>query len=124
MSVGERNEERGGAVFLEVFAHPGGVVDRPSYVKGVTGGKIGTGTLPCTDPARAYSAYVKGNPGLRLYRCRVNHSTAGEEGFTWSLDMDAADGLEFKEPPGGYMVLPVSAQMADGAMGKLETQLH
>ena len=116
--------ERGGDVFLDVFAHPEGGVERLSHVKEVLDGKLGTGSILHTDRARAYSAYVRDNPDLELYHCRVNHSAAEEEGFTWNLYMDAEDGPEFEETPDGYTMISVSTQTADGTMGNLKTWLR
>ena len=109
---------------MDVFAHPEGGVERLSHVEEVLDGKLGTGSILLTDRARAYSGYVKDNPGHQLYHCRVNHSAADKEGFTWNLYMDSMDGQEFETPPEGHTVISVSTQMADGAMGKLKTWLH
>ena len=61
--------QRGGDVFLDVFAHPEGGVERLSHVEEVLDGKLGAGSILPTDRARAYSGYVKGNPGSQLYHC-------------------------------------------------------
>ena len=116
--------ERGGEVLFHVFAHPEGGVERLSHVKEVLDGKLGTGTLLHTDRARAYLAYVMDNPGLKLYHCRVNHSEADKEGFSWNLYMDADDGEVFGNTPEGYTTVSVSTQKADGMLGKLKSWLH
>ena len=38
--------------------------------------------------------------------------------------MDSMDGQEFEKPPGGHTVIPVSTQMAAGAIGNSETWLR
>ena len=116
--------ERGGEVYLHVFAHPEGGVERLSHVKAVLDGKLGTGTILHTDRARAYSAYVVDNPHLKLSHCRVNHSAADKEGFSWNLYVDEKDGETFRGFPGDYAVISVSTQTADGAFGKLKSWLH
>ena len=115
--------ERGGDVIIDVFANPGGGVEKLSQVKAVLDGNLAKGTVLHTDRARAYVAYAMDNPQLDLVHCRVNHSEAEKEGFVWKLFMDREDGPEFADNEDGETILTVSTQLADGYIANLKEWL-
>ena len=115
--------ERGGDVIIDVFANPGGGVERLPRVKGVLDRNLAVGAILHTDRARAYVAYVRDNPQLDLTHCRVNHSEAEKEGCVWKLFMDWEDGQEFADDEDEETILTVSTQLADGYIANLKEWL-
>ena len=77
--------ERGGEVFLDVFARPEGGIERLPFVREILGGRLGTGSVLHTDRARARFAFAIEKSGLNPNRGRVNHSAAGKGRLSWNL---------------------------------------
>ena len=80
--------EKGGKVFVHVFANPAGGPERLSHIDHL----VTKYTLPKStwfaDSAKTYVAYCLDNPQMEITLCRVNHNEAKDHGFVWHLFID------------------------------------